>query len=103
VASNQLGLFDRRAPFVRASDTSRQAASSIEPDARTLRGIVLAFVRGRSDNGATCDEVEIELGLRHQTASARIRELVQAKFLRDSGVRRLTRSGRGAAVWKLPA
>jgi hypothetical protein len=97
---SQLGLFDRPAPYVRVSETSRAAATSIEPVSGTLRAIVLAFVRGRGTQGATCDEVEIALGMKHQTASARIRELAQAKLIRQASERRATSSGRSAAVWR---
>lgn len=57
------------------------------------------FVEVRERGGATCDEIEVALGLRHQTASARIRELVEAGKLVDSDERRPTRSGRDAVVW----
>lgn len=53
----------------------------------------------RESGGATCDEVEVALGLRHQTASARLRELVLKGAIKDSGARRLTRSKRKAAVY----
>lgn len=96
---NQLGLFDRPAPFVRSSPTSKAAATSIEPTSGTLRAIVLAFIRGRGASGATCEEVEIALGMKHQTASARMRELAQAKLIVENGKRRTTSSGRAAAVW----
>lgn len=52
-----------------------------------------------AEDGATCDEVEVVLGLRHQTASARIRDLVIAKRIFDTGRRRLTRSGRKARIY----
>lgn len=48
----------------------------------------------------TCDEVEIVTGLKHQTASARIRELALKGLIKDSGKRRLTRSGRKAVVYE---
>jgi hypothetical protein len=47
----------------------------------------------------TCDEVEVICKLRHQTASARIRELFVQSRIKDSGQRRLTRSNRTAIVW----
>jgi hypothetical protein len=53
----------------------------------------------RKHFGATCDEVEQALEGRHQTISARIRELVLMHFIIDSKVRRLTRSGRLARVY----
>lgn len=79
-------------------ETSRQAHKSI--DAATLRGKIRQWISQQAD-GATCDEVEQQLRMRHQTASARIRELYRAGDLRDSGKRRPTRSGRPAIVWVL--
>lgn len=97
---NQLGLFDRPAPYARHSDTSKAAAKSIEPTSGTMRAIVLAFIRGRGASGATCEEIEINMGMKHQTASARVRELAQAGLIRDSGERRNTSSGRPATMWR---
>jgi len=52
------------------------------------------------DGGKTCDEIEVELSMRHQTASCFIRVLTRDKCLRDSGKRRMTRAGRQAIVWE---
>ena len=49
--------------------------------------------------GATCDELEIRLGLSHQTASAAITEMAKSGMIVDSGERRHTRSGRKARVY----
>lgn len=49
--------------------------------------------------GATCDEVEEALGIKHQTASARINDLRALNRVRDSGGSRETRSGSSAIVW----
>ncbi len=91
-----------RPPFVAGDDTSEAAADSIEASAATLRGEVLRFVRAQTHvpafGGATCDEIEQALGLRHQTASARCRELVLSGHLIRTDRRRKTRSGRAAAV-----
>jgi predicted HTH transcriptional regulator len=95
---SQLGLFDRAgAPYVKNSDTSKEAADSILLNSKTLRGIVFAYIKGA--NGCTCDEVETALEMKHQTASARIRELSEAGYISDKGKRRPTRSGRLAVVW----
>ena len=51
--------------------------------------------------GATCEEVEKACGLRHQTASPRIRELVQSGFLEITKLRRTNDSGRTARVYKV--
>lgn len=53
----------------------------------------------RGGYGATDDEMEIYLDMRHQTASARRRDLVIAGLVKESGERRKTRSGRTANVW----
>ena len=55
--------------------------------------------------GKTCDEIEALLGLSHQTVSARVRDLVKADRVYDTGERRATRSGRKAIVWaaKVPS
>lgn len=52
--------------------------------------------------GLTCDQVEVLLGLKHQTASAEIRHLVQDGCLADSGRKRPTRSGCRATIWVVP-
>lgn len=80
-------------------DTSERAAQSMRPHAARLRNQVFAYIKSRRN--ATCDEVEVALRMRHQTASARIRELVLYRQLADSGLRRLTRSGRTARVYVL--
>ncbi|NJN64822.1 MAG: hypothetical protein HC882_08025 [Acidobacteria bacterium] len=81
--------------FVAGSDTSEAAADSTETVAPTLEAQVLAHIIGRGVCGATCDEVEEAMNLRHQTASARIRALA----MKDKMNRRKTRSGRCAIVW----
>ncbi len=86
-------------PYVTGSDTSRAAAESIEPDLGRLLHLVLTQIRACGSNGATDDELEVTLGLPHQTVSARRRDLVLRDYVVDSGYRRTTRSGRGATVW----
>lgn len=78
--------------------TSLIAAHQITSASKTLRDRVLASICS-SANGSTDDEIEIALGLRHQTASARRRELVLLGQIYDSGQRRRTSSGRAAVVW----
>lgn len=81
------------------TDTSIAAALSMLSCARTLQGAVYRMIRARGPAGATDDEIERAMGLRHQTASARRRELVLLGTVRDSGKRRRTDSGRFATVW----
>lgn len=88
----------KSAPYVVGSDTSRRAAESIEDGLNQMQEQVLSAIRSDA-SGRTCDEVEHVLALRHQTVSARIRELACKSKIVDSGRRRVTRSGRAAVVW----
>jgi hypothetical protein len=76
--------------------TSRVAAMQIKPKAASVRALIFDSLRREPQ---TCDELEIRFGLPHQTCGPRIRELALGGQVRDSGVRRLTRSGREAIVW----
>jgi hypothetical protein len=96
--SRDYEFFDGVPPHV-GTDTSLDAAKSIRGDASRLRSIVLRAIRARGPQGATCDEIETELNMRHQTASARIRELVLAGHVVDSQQQRKTRSNRNAVVY----
>lgn len=60
---------------------------------------ILELVRGAGANGHTCDEVEVKLDLTHQTASARVHDLMRAGEIVLAGFKRPTRSGRNATVW----
>ena len=103
--TEQLSLvYNGKPPSARGSATSKIAADSMVQSASGLRRRVLDFIRA-SPNGATCDEIEERLLMRHQTASARCRELalldqVEKRMDRLTGKeeRRPTRSGRLAAV-----
>jgi hypothetical protein len=99
-------LFDEpyypdRPGYVQGSDTSAAAADSLNDSALgRLRRLVLRFVRGRPE-GATCDETEVGLALRHQTASARLRELYLDGRVYTTEETRLTRAGRRAHVYRV--
>ena len=83
-----------------ATDTSRAAAASVAADTATIRAHVELLVRRAGPRGVTCDDVEQRLGLRHQTASARLWELHhKLGVIADSGARRRTASGRQAIVY----
>jgi hypothetical protein len=51
--------------------------------------------------GVTCDALERQLLLSHQTCSARVNELMRADRIVDRGLRQKTRSGRNAVAWVL--
>lgn len=86
-------------PFVEGSDTSEAAAVEYENvranDLFRVYRCILA-----APDGMTCDEVEDFLNMRHQTASARIRDLVLDGLVFDTEIRRKTRSGRTARVYR---
>lgn len=88
-----------RPPHVRNSDTSREAAESVLDDARRIRGVVYMRIASSGLVGMTCDEVEEAMNGRHQTISARIKELLNEGRIIDSGKRRATRSKRQARVY----
>lgn len=82
------------------SETSQEAYDPINRS--TLRIKVFKAVIERPFGGTTCDELEISLGMIHQSCSARVNELMNSGWIFDSGFRRKTRNGRNAIVW-LPA
>lgn len=89
------------------TETSIDAAESIVNQLNGMCLDVLHAVRS-SPHGLTCDEIEAILGMKHQTASARLRDLITCqppyvKFKNDpqteKPLRRPTRSGRTARVY----
>lgn len=80
-------------------DTSLAAAESVRATLNSMQAEVLRFIKGRGEYGATCEEVEIGLGMKHQTASARVRELRAKGRIEKSGRKRLTTSNRNAVVY----
>ena len=84
-----------------ASDTRMAAHAAIGPHKSRLCQLVLAAFQTYGEHGLTDCDAEAVTGLRHQTLSARRRELVVAGLLYDSGLRRKTNSGRSAAVWRI--
>lgn len=79
--------------------TSRDAAISVAECAPMLRRKVLGAIMDTGDRGATCDELEVALGMSHQTCSARVHELMKSAHIETRGLKRATRSGRKAWVW----
>jgi len=90
-----------KAPSV-DTDTSRDAADSIQGVLNAMQSRVLHWIRTQGTDGSTCDEAEVALAMKHQTCSARIRELSLKERILDSGMRRRTRSNRKAIVYVVP-
>jgi hypothetical protein len=93
------GAYHGEPPYVAQSDTSREAAYSVAPTAASMRASVLRLFVHRGQHGATDDEIERSLGMLHQTASARRRELQLGGYIERTERRRLTSSGRSAGVY----
>ena len=89
--------FGKRIPTNTKIDTCRESARELEQHKSKYRKMIYEFIK--DSLGKTCDEIEVSLGLRHQTASCFIRFLTQDGLLRDSGNRRITRANRQAIVW----
>lgn len=70
--------------------------------AANLRQLVLNVV-AKHPQGITCDAIEEITGLRHQTCSARVHELMKSGHILNSGRKAPTRSARGtkATLWIL--
>lgn len=81
-----------------AADTSLEAFASIQHRIKYDRVRILRAIVASGNTGKTCDEIEVELGMSHQTASARMTDLADDEHIERTTVRRKTRSGRPAGV-----
>jgi len=78
-------------------DTSIEAYDSVQEYIPTIIQRIYKILLKTSPK--TCDELEMILGMKHQTVSASLRKLFKLGLIKDIGERRLTRSGRKAIVW----
>ncbi len=86
-------------------ETSLEAWKEIQPHLLSIAQRAYCFIWEQGDYGATCEEIELGLGLKHQTVSARCCDLTR-KFadvtplaIVPSGVLRLTTSNYAAIVY----
>jgi len=93
-------LHKASAPYEKESETSYAAAQSVLPTVGTVRNRVYITIFNSGTHGLTDEEVETATGLKHQTASARRRELWQAGLIGTESERYNT-TGRLAQVWKV--
>lgn len=82
-----------------AHETELDAAGRALPRSGTQRRKVYDYLV--SSGGATDEEVQIALGINHNSQTPRRLELVEAGLVVDSGQRRATISGASAIVWKV--
>lgn len=81
------------------ADTRRAAREMNRPKAPAQREAIVDHIRSRGLDGATTDEIEMALGLPHQSASARVTELRDAGKIETLGEVRPTRTGARAIVY----
>ena len=82
-------------------ETERAAAYEIVPKSGTQRLRVLAAIAIAEDLGRTDQELEELLDMPRPSPGNRRGELMAGGWVRDSGKRRPTRSGKDAVVWVL--
>lgn len=92
-------MFDPTVKYHRNADTSSRAFEASAMSLITARKMVYRWFLEHPEGG-TCDEIEIALRLSHQNASARITELRRDAKIYDSGLRKKTRSGNSARVYR---
>lgn len=81
------------------AETSAQAFSGTPAVSREAQQSKILWLIKARQQGATCDEAEVILGLSHQTCSARITELSTRGKIRFGVERRKTRAGKAARVY----
>ena len=95
-------LFAMRAPAVRVSRTSREAADSLRPAVlNAMQRRVLALL-ATTPEGLTDEEMQRRLGMNPSTQRPRRIELMRMGLVQRAGTRR-TSSGRSADVWQATA
>ena len=86
------------------TETSKEAAVSIEDKLGPMCRVVRSALADAPD-GLTCEEVEVKTGLKHQTASARLKQLQDAGYAEwrpdknGNHRKRPNSSGRNAKVY----
>ena len=86
-----------------APATSAQAALSMVDEAKNRSALALAWIAQQGRHGGTADEVARAQGWEKYSSRPRLAELHKRGAIVDSGVRREGSSGRGQAVWVIPA
>ena len=84
-------------PHTPGSPTSKAAAQSMVKHAPNQRQKVWRYIDAQ-EGGATCDEIEVALGMHHASAATRVMELRDMGRLKKTLDTRPTRKGRPAAV-----
>ncbi|MCW8128945.1 MAG: hypothetical protein KIS92_01045 [Planctomycetota bacterium] len=101
---NERSLFDPEPPARRGESTQAEAAAYIRDKAPALRTRVLEYVRTCSRipamSGATIEEIAEATGIKQSSVCGRIDELKKLNLIFESDLRRATRAGVKAKVWR---
>ena len=96
----QQEMLEPAPPYVKNSDTSREAAISVlGKSSAAMRKRVYIRLRLAGAYGCTDEQIQQAEKMDPSTERPRRVELVNAGLVRDSGKRRPTCSGRTAVVW----
>lgn len=100
--SDQPSLFDAypNAPGWKARETSRAAAQSAAPMARSTRAQIFDAIKQRPD---TPEGISKRLKIDILNVRPRLSELAAKRLIEDSGVRGPSRGGKEAIVWRVRA
>lgn len=90
---------DRNVTRTGPQQTSQEAARKALGRSGSQRNAIYDEIRSRGSDGMTCDEICIVLQLLVQSATSSINTLARDGWLKDSGLRRNTRTGCTAIVW----
>ena len=88
-------------PGWKGTETSRQAAEDMAPNAETLRHLAYDVLQRAGQNGLTADECARMLRRDRLSIRPRISELHTMGKIQDSGKRRLNDSGKLVIVWEV--
>lgn len=92
-------LSPRPVAYQAHSKTSKAASLKVAPKAGTMRWVLLEFLRGRGQTGATDEEMQSMVPMVANTQRPRRVELVKGLHIEDSGRTRKTCGGDDAVVW----
>ena len=94
----QLDIFDTDYESCNYTSTSKKALASIKPKIKTKREQVYDLIKLKPlTNYEISDELEIPLS----SVCARCHELQELNLVIDSGLKRKTKYGKDAIVWKI--
>jgi len=89
-------------PYVKGSETSREAALLKRGTAAIDRERVFAYIERQGEKGATDEEIATALNISGNTERPRRGELEKDKRIKKTNMQRRTRSGRLAGVYATP-